>query len=58
MASHQSEKEKPQSCTTEVQVSHVTGLKLGLVVTSVTLVVFLMLLDMSIIVTVSMAPAR
>jgi 5-bromo-4-chloroindolyl phosphate hydrolysis protein len=40
-----------------MQINHVTGLRLGLVVVSVTLVAFLMLLDMSIIVTVSMASA-
>lgn len=38
---------------TESKSQHITGLKLGLVVASVTFVAFLMLLDMSIIVTVS-----
>ncbi|KOS46692.1 hypothetical protein ACN38_g2365 [Penicillium nordicum] len=36
---------------TESKSQHITGLKLGLVVASVTFVAFLMLLDMSIIVT-------
>nr|AAD34558.1 unknown [Aspergillus terreus] len=51
MTSHHGETEKPQSNTAQMQINHVTGLRLGLVVVSVTLVAFLMLLDMSIIVT-------
>ncbi|CEJ54145.1 Putative Efflux pump [Penicillium brasilianum] len=49
---HNAEKEQAHAReATESKSQHITGLRLALVVTSVTLVVFLVLLDMSIIMT-------
>lgn len=49
---HKEESQNDTLEATESKSQHITGLKLGLVVASVTFVAFLMLLDMSIIVTV------
>lgn len=47
-----------ESTNTEPEHEYVAGLKLFLVISAITLVIFLMMLDMSIIVTVSLAVAK
>ena len=50
--------EVPEQKTAEERQGYITGFNLAIVMVSVTLVTFLMLLDMSIIVTVSTTPLR